>query len=220
MTYSKILQCKLRLILAFGLMIVFSGVNLFAQDDDGYKTLFNGKDLTGWKVSENPDSIVVEDGAIAIKGKRAHAFYVGEDGDASFKNFHFKAKVKTAENANSGIYFHTEYQQEGWPTKGYECQVNNTHKDPKKTGGLYAVQDNFEAPVKDGEWFDYDIIVKDKHIVLKINGETISDYTEPENPQREEKMAGRLLDQGTFAIQAHDPLSYAWFKDIKVKTLP
>ena len=220
MTYSRILTLTLRTTVALGLMVAFSGSLLFAQDDDGYKSLFNGKDLTGWKVSENPDSIVVEDGSIAIKGKRAHAFYVGEDGNASFKNFHFKAKVKTAENANSGIYFHTEYQDKGWPLKGYECQVNNTHKDVKKTGGLYAVKDNLKTSVEDGQWFDYEVIVEGKHVILKINGETITDYTEPENPEREEKMAGRLIDRGTFAIQAHDPGSKAWFRDIMVKTLP
>ena len=219
MTHSQILQLNFRTILALGLIIMFLSSNLFAQDEE-FKSLFNGKDLTGWKVSENPESIAVEEEAIAIKGKRAHAFYVGEDDNASFKNFHFKAKVKTSANANSGIYFHTEYQESGWPSKGYECQVNNTQKDLKKTGGLYGVKDNFESPVEDGEWFDYEIIVQGKHIVIKINGETITDYTEPENPVREEKMAERLIDKGTFAIQAHDPGSQAWFKDIMVKPLP
>lgn len=190
-----------------------------AQDAE-FKPLFNGKDLSGWKVSENSESVVVEEGAIITHGERAHAFYVGEDGKASFKNFHLKAKVKTAKGANSGIYFHTEYQEEGWPAKGYECQVNNTQKDPKKTGGLYAVQDNFEAPVKDDVWFDYDITVDGKHVMVKINGKTISDYTEPEDVERKEAMSGRLIGSGTFALQAHDPGSKVWFKDIMVKTLP
>ena len=190
-----------------------------AQDAE-FKPLFNGTDLSGWKVSENSESVVVEDGAIVTHGERAHAFYVGDDGKASFTNFHLKAKVKTAKGANSGIYFHTEYQEEGWPSKGYECQVNNTQQDPKKTGGLYAVQDNFEAPVKDDVWFDYDIIVEGKHVVVKINGKTISDYTEPEDVKRKESLAGRLIGSGTFALQAHDPGSKVWFKDIMVKTLP
>ena len=190
-----------------------------AQDAE-FKPLFNGRDLSGWKVSENSESVVVEEGAIITHGKRAHAFYVGDDGKASFKNFHLKAKVKTAKGANSGIYFHTEFQEKGWPAKGYECQVNNTQKDPKKTGGLYAVQDNFEAPVKDDVWFDYDITVEGKHVVVKINGKTISDYTEPDDVERKESLKGRLIGSGTFALQAHDPGSKVWFKDIMVKTLP
>ena len=108
--------------------------------------LFNGEDLSGWRVSENRDSVYVEDGALVTHGPRAHAFYVG-DGDASFKNFQFTARVWTEPVANSGIYFHSRYVEQGWPDRGYEVQVNNSHRDPKRTGGLYNVQDNFEAPV-------------------------------------------------------------------------
>ncbi len=186
-----------------------------AEASDGWIVLFNGKDLTGWRVAEHPDSISVKDGMIVVHGPRAHAFYVGPDGKASFKDFHFKAKVKTEPGSNSGIYFHTRYQGEGWPNRGYEAQVNNTHGDPKKTGGLYNVQDNFKVPVKDGEWFDYEIIVKGKRIVIKINGETISDYTEPDDLNRPE----RQLSSGTFALQAHDPKSVVYFKDLQVKPL-
>ena len=113
---------------------------------------------------------------MVVHGPRAHAFYVGEDGSASFKDFHFKAEVMTLPGANSGIYFHTKYQDSGWPQSGYEAQVNNTHADPKRTGGLYAVDDNYKAPVQDNEWFTYEIIVRGKRIVTKINGQVISDY--------------------------------------------
>ena len=183
-----------------------------------WKSLFNGKNLEGWKVSENPDSIVAKDGQIVVKGERAHAFFVGDQTDKeddAFTDFHFKAKVKTMPNANSGIYFHTSWLESGWPNKGYEAQVNNTQSDPKKTGGLYGVQDNFQAPVKDEEWFDYDIIVRGKHIVVKINGETVSDYTEPADLDRPE----RQLSSGTFALQAHDPGSKVHYKDLKVRRL-
>ena len=62
--------------------------------------------------------------------------------NAKFKNFEFKAKVMTKKNANSGIYFATEYQKDGWPSKGYECQVNNSFmKDARSTGSLYAIKD-------------------------------------------------------------------------------
>ena len=220
MTLS-ISKCAVQFSVATAVAVVLLCGGTQAQEKEAeFKPLFNGKDLSGWEVSENPASVVVEDGALITHGERAHAFYVGDDGKASFKNFHLKAKVKTAEGANSGIYFHTEFQEKGWPSKGYECQVNNTQKDPKKTGGLYAVQDNFEAPVKDDVWFDYDIIVEGKHVIVKINGKTISDYTEPDDVEREESMADRLIGSGTFALQAHDPGSKVWFKEIMVKTLP
>ena len=177
--------------------------------------MFNGKNLAGWHINENPGSVRVEDGCIVTNGDRAHVFYVGETGHADFKNFEFKAKVKTMPGSNSGIYFHTRFLNEGWPDRGYEAQVNNTQGDPKKTGGLYNVKDNFEAPVKDEEWFDFDIIVKGKHIVVKINGKTISDYTEPDDLNRPD----RMLSSGTFALQAHDPGSKVFYKDLKVRVL-
>lgn len=219
MTLRQTSHLAIRMATVLGLTFAVFSTAVSAQDND-FQSLFNGTDLTGWKVSENPESVTVADGVIVTHGERAHAFYLGEDGKASFTNFHLKAKVKTSKGANSGIYFHTEFQESGWPSKGYECQVNNTQSDPKKTGGLYAVKDNFEAPVEDGVWFDYEVIVDGKHVVIKIDGQTITDYTEPDDVERKEAMAGRVLSSGTFALQAHDPESKVFFKDIMVKSLP
>ena len=194
---------------------------LFASDafcqDGEFKSMFNGKNLLGWHVSENTGSVYVEDGCLVTHGKRAHAFYIGESGSADFSDFHFKCKVMTKPKANSGIYFHTKYENSGWPSAGYEAQVNNTHGDPKKTGGLYAIEDNFEIPVKDDVWFDYEITVEGKHIVIKVDGKVVTDYTEPENAERPEQMKDRLLNGGTIALQAHDPGSKVLFKDLMLK---
>jgi len=183
----------------------------------GWKSLFNGENLDGWKASENEGTFSVKDGILVVHGERSHLFYVGPVNDASFKNFEFKAQVMTMDKANSGIYFHTEYKETGWPSKGYECQVNTTHRDPKKTGGLYGVVDvNDIAPSKNEEWFDYYIKVVDKHIVIKINGETTVDWTEPDDWERED----RKISEGTFALQGHDPGSVVHYKNIMVKPLP
>lgn len=187
---------------------------LIAQDDS-WEIMFNGKNLLGWHINENPESFSVEDECIVLNGKRAHAFYVGANGHTDVTDFHFKSKVMTRPGANSGIYFHTQFLKSGWPNRGYEAQVNNTQQDKKKTGGLYNVQDNYEAPVKDDEWFDYEIIVQGKHIVIKINGKTISDYTEPDDLQR----PNRQLSSGTFALQAHDPGSKVYYKEMYFKRL-
>jgi hypothetical protein len=200
----------------FGLAFLSTSASADHHDTE-WISMFNGRNLDGWKVSENKESVKVDDGMLVIDGPRAHAFFVGSDGNAEFKDFHFQAQVKTMQGSNSGIYFHTKYQDDGWPAYGYECQVNNTHGDPKKTGGLYGIKDNFEAPAKDGEWFDYDIMVKGKHVVIKINNETIVDYTEPDNVEREPQFEHRLISSGTFAIQAHDPKSVVYFRNIRVK---
>lgn len=196
-----------------------------ADKEDGWVSMFNGKDLSGWKSNEEtPNSFSVEDGTIKVSNGRSHLFYVGPNGDAKFTNFEFKAKVKHMPGSNSGVYIATEYQEKGWPEKGYECQVNSTsHKDPKKTGGLYAVKDVLDtAPVGDDEWFDYGIKVEGKHITISINGKVTTDWTEPEgwDPATALKnMPGRKLSPGTMAIQGHDPKSIAFYKDLYIKAL-
>jgi hypothetical protein len=82
--------------------------------------------------------------------------------------------------SNSGIFIHTGYQASGWPEKGYEVQVNQTHTDWRKTGSLYGVNDVKENLAKDDEWYEYHIIVKDKRVIIKINDKLAVDYTEPE----------------------------------------
>ncbi len=160
----------------------------------------------------------VKDGRIVISGERSHLFYDGPL--APFKNFHFKAEVMTTPGSNSGIYFHTKYQPSGWPKYGYECQVNVTHGDPKRTSSLYDVQNVANPPVKDNEWYTQEIIVKDRNIKLIVNGEVLVDYTEPENKAAASKDFERRLGEGTFALQAHDPKSVAYFRNLRVKKLP
>ena len=184
-----------------------------------FVSLFDGKSLDGWKVNEeNPEAFKVVDGAIKVSGKRGHLFYAGDVNGGKFKNFVLKAKVMTKPKANSGLYFHTAYQKSGWPDKGYEVQINNTHSDWRKTGSLYGVNDVKEAQ-KDDEWMDYVIRVQGNRVVIRINGKKVVDYTQPEKPEHVENFKQRLIGEGTFAIQAHDPKSVAFLKDIKVRVL-
>ena len=183
-----------------------------AGPDEGWYKIFDGKSLNGWKPSEKKDSFIVEDGMLVAKGGRSHLFYVGPVAGANFKDFEFKAEVMTTPGSNSGIYFHTEYQETGWPSKGYECQVNNSHTDPKRTAGLYGIQDVFDPPAKDNEWFKVHIIVRDKRIIHKVNGKILVDYTEPEEISRDEKR-GRRLRSGTMGIQGHDPDSVVYYRN-------
>ena len=187
------------------------------KDEKGWISLFDGKSFQGWKANENPDTWKVKDGALVCHGPRSHLFYVGDK--KPFVNFHFKADVMTTPGSNSGIYFHTKYQDGGWPKYGFEVQVNISHSDPKKSGGLYAVRDVSDPPAKDNQWYTQEIIVQGKRVLSKINGKTVVDYTEPED-QKPGRDFIRLVDQGTFALQGHDPKSTACFKNIQVKRLP
>lgn len=185
----------------------------------GWISLFDGKTLDGWKVGDNAKTFWVENGTIAVNGDVAHLFYDGPVQQHQFKNFEFKADVMTLPGSNSGIYFHTEFQQASWPAKGYEAQVNNSHTDWRRTGSLYAIQDVKEVYAKDNEWYTEHIIVKDKHITIMINGKKVVDYTEPAGLKRDGGMSGRVLSSGTFALQGHDPKSKVYFKNIMVKVL-
>jgi hypothetical protein len=125
----------------------------------------------------------------------------------------------TTPGSNSGIYFHTEFQQQSWPDKGFEVQVNNSHSDWKRTGSLYDIKDIREVYVKDNEWFTEYIKVVGKHVIIKINDKIVVDYTEPDNFKAPENHPGRVISSGTFALQAHDPKSKVYFKDLMVKPL-
>src|SRR5205823_3780003 len=99
---------------------------------DGFKPLFNGKNLDGWKVYPNGTGRwKVEDGAIVGTGPASHLFT--ERGD--FTDFHVRAEVLINHEGNSGLYVRTQFGP-GFP-KGYEAQINSTHRDPIRTGSLY-----------------------------------------------------------------------------------
>lgn len=189
-------------------------------DGGGFASLFNGRNLKGWKVAERPESVRVENGALIVNGDRAHVFYDGPVYHHSFKNFELRALVRSKPGSNSGIYFHTAFQEAGWPSKGYEVQVNNTQGDWRRTGGLYGIDDLKEPPAKDDEWFPMHIRVVGKRVQITVNGNQVIDYTEPDDVERPESFAGRLVDRGTFALQAHDPGSEVWYKAIEVRPLP
>jgi Domain of Unknown Function (DUF1080) len=182
-------------------------------------SLFDGHTLNGWKVGKNAGTFSVKDSQIVVHGPTAHLFYVGDYNSHVFKNFELKVDVMTYPGANSGIYFHTQYQESGWPDTGFEVQVNNSHTDWKRTGSLYDVVNIEEVYVKDMEWFTEYIKVDGKHVIIKINDKTVVDYTEPADFKPEPGQTNHFLSSGTFALQGHDPKSEVHFKNIMVKVL-
>ena len=198
-------------------MLVFTGAQ---QTDPDWVSLFDGKTLNNWRVGENAATFSVENGMIVAHGPTAHLFYMGDAQQHDFKNFEFKAEVMTTPGSNSGIYFHTQYQDSSWPKKGYEVQVNNSHTDWRRTGSLYGIQDVKEVYVKDNEWFTEYIKVQGKRVIVQLNGKTVVDYTEPADMNRKPGDEERVISNGTFALQGHDPKSKVYFKNIMVRVLP
>jgi hypothetical protein len=201
------------------LLALFALVPLQAADR-GWVSLFNGKDLTGWKVNENPATFTVHDGAIVAQGPRSHLFYDGNFRKHTFTNFELKVDVMTLPRANGGIYILTEFQSTGWPGKGFEVQVNNTFPgDPRRTGSLYEVQDLKEAPVKDNVWFNEHIIVKGATIVVLVDNKEVVRWTQPAGWAGTSDFPGRRIAPGTIALQGHDAGSTTHYKNILIKPL-
>lgn len=190
-------------------------------DAEGWYSLFDGKTLDGWKAAETPSSFKVEDGLIVCGGNdRGHLFYEGPVHNHDFKDFHLQFEFKTQPGSNSGVFFHTEYQDFDWPAKGHEAQVNNSFKaDPRSTGSLYGVKDVLERPFKDDVWNKYDITVHGRHVTLAVNGKTMVDYDEPDPAPVFDDRPGRKLSHGTIALQAHDPGSIVRYRNIRIKPL-
>lgn len=200
----------------FGALILLALAGT-SHAEDGWLNLFDGKTLKGWKEAGGKGSFTVHDGKIVAQGKpMGHLFYEGDAGAAEFKNFELKIQVLTKAGANGGVYFHTAFQQEGWPKQGIEAQVNATHSDWRKSGSIYSIVDVKDvAPHKDDVWWEYHIVVRGNHAVLKINDKVTTEWTQPEDWKR----GGKQISQGTFALQAHDPDSVVYFKNIRVKVL-
>lgn len=198
------------------LVLALLSVSAFSQTGE-WVELFNGENLDGWKVSENPGSFTVVDKVIKVDGPRGHAFYVGPVGNHDFRNFELIVEVKTMPKANSGIFIHTEFQETGWPTKGHEIQVNQSHGDWRKTGSVYSFKDVSETYVEDGEWYTEHVIVRGDQITVKVNGKIINEYDESKD--RTGDLGSKKLSSGTIALQAHDPESVIYYRSVKIKLL-
>jgi len=90
----------------------------------------------------------------------------------------------------------------------------------KKTGSLYGIRNQYKSIVRDNEWFTIYLKVLQKHVWVRINDTLLVDYLEPEKPFQEGEDQGRVLSEGTFALQCHDPGSKAFFRNIRVKPIP
>jgi len=197
------------------------------QSSAGWSDLFDGHTMNGWTPSEHKDSWQVVDGMLTANGPRSHLFYSGPVHNADFRNFELEVELITQPECNSGVYFHTQYQETGFPEKGFEIQVNNTalgdggYRERKKTGSLYGLRNMYMQLVPDLKPFQYNIAVRGKNVQIRLNGQLLVDYVEPTPPvvpAGGEK--GRFLDHGTFALQCHNNGSRAAYRKVRVRPLP
>lgn len=217
--------------------------NVRANDADDWVPLFNGKDLTGWKIPDPPsnqftgvekkmdgDKVIafvgrlksgkdvtlwrVEDGLLIGGGPASHIF--SERGD--YENFHFRVEAKLNDGGNSGQYFRTRFGP-GFP-QGYEAQLNATHGDPIKTGSLYPAGSL-------AKYRDEIVAVKgiaphkpDEFFTQEVvaNGNHIQIFVNGKKTL-DWKDPDNTFTRGHFALQGHDPKSVMTFRKVEVKEI-
>lgn len=211
---------------SFAGLLTAAAVSSVGSAAEEWVPLFNGRDMEGWRPSENKASWKVVDGMLAADGPRSHLFYEGPVKAANFRNFELEVDALAHHDCNSGVYFHTAYQEKDYPNKGFEIQINNTaggegtYRERKKTGSLYGLRNIYKQLIADDTWFKINVLVRGKNVQIRLNSMLVVDYTEPTPPIIP---AGgeteRFLSQGTFALQCHNNGSRALFRSVLVRPL-
>lgn len=223
---SARLACRTALALASAAATTAPAGAVEARAAGAWASLFDGTSLAGWKAAaESPSSFRVQDGAIACDGPRSHLFYLGPDGNAAFEDFELSVEVMTKPGANSGVFFHTAYQDKDWPAQGFEVQVNNSqprhgdYLEYKMTGSLYGVRNVYKPIVRDDEWFTMNVVVRKPQVQVRVNGTLLVDYREA-GALPAGAPALKRLGRGTLALQCHDPESRVFYRNLRARPLP
>jgi hypothetical protein len=189
-----------------------------AQAQDGnWVPLFDGKSLDGWTALElgrTPGGSKWEVKNGLIEGSGTQSMLFSPRGD--YQNFRFRADLKINDGGNSGMYIRTP--KENTFSKGYEIQVNSTHKDPIKTGSVYTYVHVYKQLVPPDTFFTQEVEAVDKmyrgkmvtHLKVSVNGEVVFEFLDHE----------RAWKEGHFAFQQHDPGSRVTSRKVEVMELP
>ena len=188
--------------------------------EPGFTQLFNGKDFTGWKLS-NPAAFTIEDGAIVAKavGMQGHAFYDGPFMEHSFRNFELKVDVMTRNNSTAAYSSSPSSSRKGGPRRGSNPGEQHLHQGSGQDRQPVSRVGIKEQLVKDDEWFTEHIVVQGDMITVKVNDKQTVNWTQPKEWAGSPDFAKRVLSPGTVALQAHDPNSTVYYKNIRIKPL-
>jgi hypothetical protein len=189
-----------------------------------WKPLFNGKDLTGWKMT-GPGRFVVADGLMKTEGGMGLLFYEKEKiGNATLRVV-FKT---TGPRDNSGVVIRLpEPPPDPWygVHNGYEVQIEAGGDEWHCTGAIYSLSRATARPQKPaGEWNTMDIEIRGQLTTISVNGVKVNEFRGdqpvPERKQWYEPIRGPRPDSGYIGLQNHDGNSTVYFREISVKPLP
>jgi len=183
--------------------------------------LFNGKDLTGWKMV-GPGKFEVENGTLKTVGGMGLLYYT----EKPFGNTTIRVIFKTTgDRDNSGVFIRLpEQPKDPWygVHNGYEVQIDAAGDEWHSTGALYSlskVTARNQKPVN--EWNTMDIILKGQLTTIILNGKKINEFRGdqqvPARKQWYEPIRGPRPDIGYIGLQNHDGRSTIYFKEISVK---
>lgn len=183
----------------------------------GAKSIFNGKDLSGWKVAPGLPSVysVTPEGWLNVKNGKGQI-----ESEGVYKDFVFQMEVfSNGKHLNSGLFFRS-IPGEVW--NGYESQIQNGYKDGDRTqpldfgtGAIYRRVKARKVVSDDGVWFSKTIVAVGPHISVWVNGYQVTDWTDPRPPHANPRN-GLRLEGGTFILQGHDPTTDLSFRNLRV----
>jgi hypothetical protein len=199
--------------------LLFFGCFSSASDEEGYESIFNGKDLTGWRIHGEPQQWRVEDGIIKSESVGDAYSYLATEKE--YKNFSIVAEFQGLAGGNSGLFFHSHLkgtnisgiQAEVQPPSGDKLGHSGCLYDSSGRGWLIdpdSLTTEQEGAFKMDDWNTIRVDVKDHHIVTWINGVQIVDFQD-DNPKH---------DSGAIALQIHSGggVKVNW-RNIRIKEL-
>ena len=187
-------------------------------DEDGWITLFNGKDLTGW--DGNPEVWRVKDGYISgmiDKLVGGNTFLVYKH---PFANFVLEAEFVLVDNkGNSGIQYRSKQSTRGankWVVKGYQADIGSGWFGKLyEEGGRGVLAGNYknEPTLKaDNGWNLYRVTAQGTKLTQEINGKVTIEF--------DDKDAGKAAKKGIIALQYHSPGGFeVRYRKIRLKLL-
>lgn len=187
----------------------------------GAASLFNGKDLSGWKTYPElaTRATVTPEGWLRIQGGRGQL-----ESEGRYADFTLQLEVfVNGTELNSGVFFRSI---PGELTNGYESQIHNGFRNGDRTqpvdcgtGGIFRRQNARRVVADDRQWFTKTIHADGPHMAVWVNGYQVSDWTDT-RPKDENPRRGLRLEPGTIILQGHDPGTDLMFRNIRISELP